>query len=410
MAIKAGQIIHVGNNTVVIDRIQTAGPGQLNTPTEIIYELGNYKSVAQVLDIPDLTFSLESYDASLSLEALLTGQDPTTFTSSTSFQLSTAQPVDMKSVFKAGQTATNPYLEVDSVALPFLTLEQVNYKFGLKNDASQTAVLRGDSIYYNAGSTYIEQATGTGVSGQTIATAHPAYGVVEGGVTRRVLNVTANGKRLVFGVDYTESYGTVSGSAAVTTITLTPAVATTSFVRIIYSSPTADSFPQSVHTLATVKPAAIRGKDIAIYLGGYTASTPFVNRLHGVQSVTCDYRVTLQKDEEFGNYHFVTQDFDVSTVNGDITVRAADAPTLVGLIQQITGVTDPTQSATAAVTPVPLALDIVLHNPVDNSVLKRLHVPDARLSVPGFSAKVQSKLDVTIKFASDTGELDLSLV
>jgi hypothetical protein len=46
MAIKGGQIIHAGNGVAVIDRIQTAGPGQLNIPTEKIYELGNYKSVA----------------------------------------------------------------------------------------------------------------------------------------------------------------------------------------------------------------------------------------------------------------------------------------------------------------------------------------------------------------------------
>lgn len=410
MAIKAGNIIHVGNDTVVIDRIQTAGPGAVNIPTQLVYELGNYKSVAQIRDIPDLTFSLESFDTSLALEALLLGIAPASITNSTQLNLNTAQPLDMKSVFKAGVAAASPFAEVDSVTLPYLTLEQVNYRFGLKDDARQTAVLRGDAIYYNAGSAYIEKTTGTNVSGQSVATINPAYGTTEGGVFRRVLNVTANGVRLTFGVDYTESYGAVTNGAAITTITVTNKVPTTGFIRIAYSSPVVDNFPQSVHTLATVKPAAIRGKDISVYLGGYNPAQPFLNRVHGVQSATCDYRVTLQKDEEFGNYHFVAQDFDVPVVNGTVQIKPLDAPSMIGLIQQITGVTDPTQSATAGATPPPLALDIVLRNPLDNTVLKHLSIPDARFNVPGYTGRVQTKLDLSLAFSSDSGTLLVSPV
>ena len=53
---------------VVIDRAQTAGPGQLNIPTQKIYELGNYKSVSTIRDTPDLTFNLESFDVSTEIE------------------------------------------------------------------------------------------------------------------------------------------------------------------------------------------------------------------------------------------------------------------------------------------------------------------------------------------------------
>ena len=48
MAIKAGQIIHTGD-TVLVQRLQTAGPGNLNIPTQKIYELGNYKSEVELI-------------------------------------------------------------------------------------------------------------------------------------------------------------------------------------------------------------------------------------------------------------------------------------------------------------------------------------------------------------------------
>ena len=111
MAIKGGQIIHAGNGVTVIDRIQTGGPGQVNIPTEKIYELGNYKSVATVRDIPDLTFPLESYDVSTEIERLLTGH-----TGPGPIDLATAKPIDIASQFKAGRDEDDPFAVVASIA------------------------------------------------------------------------------------------------------------------------------------------------------------------------------------------------------------------------------------------------------------------------------------------------------
>mgnify|MGYP001591248899 CR=1 FL=1 len=77
MAIKAGQILHDANGTV-IDRIQSGGVSNLNIPEEKIYELGNYQSVATIRDTPDLSFDMESLDVSMEAECLLTGEDNTT--------------------------------------------------------------------------------------------------------------------------------------------------------------------------------------------------------------------------------------------------------------------------------------------------------------------------------------------
>jgi len=75
MSIRGSQILHDVNGYVV-DRIQTAGPGALNIPEEKVYELGNFETLATVRDIPDLTFSLQSFDVSCEFEALLSGRPP----------------------------------------------------------------------------------------------------------------------------------------------------------------------------------------------------------------------------------------------------------------------------------------------------------------------------------------------
>jgi len=404
MAVKAGQIIHVGNGTVLIDRIQTGGPGQLNIPTEKIYELGNYKSVATVRDVPDLQFQLNSLDVSTEIEMLMCGV--TSIDPVDGLDLATCVPIDIASQFKAGLGATAPFAVTDSVAVPYLYMESVSYRFGLRDNASQQISLRGDTIFYNAGPCYVQEAAGSGAAGQTIVTAHPAYQAAVDD-DRRVLSVSVSGTRLTFGVDYTESYGAVTSGAAVTTITLTDTYAADKTIRIIYASPDALSYPQSVHPDTTVKPAAVKGRDIEIYVGGYDPTDipgSLPNKLRSVQSVNVDWRVTLDKDEEFGNHFSVAQDFEVPTVNGTVNIKPRSGDELLSIVRKITGVTDATQSV-GPDTAVPLVLDVVIKDPDTGDVVKRIHVPDARFTVPGFTGQVQQKLTVDLPFESDEGTL-----
>ncbi len=68
-AVKAGQLIHAGNG-VVIDRLQTVGPGDLGQNVEVVKEVGNFLNVATTRDTPNLSFDLESFDVSPEIEAL----------------------------------------------------------------------------------------------------------------------------------------------------------------------------------------------------------------------------------------------------------------------------------------------------------------------------------------------------
>lgn len=512
MAIKAGQLIHVGNGRFLLERIQTGGPGQLNIPIEHIYELGNYQGVGLVLGTPDLSFALDSYDMSDEIERFMTNTpdvpaqgnattattggtvaagvytyafsyvngsnvetsmgpvNTITTTGSTStitFDSPVADPdatgyyvycsqvggstltlqqtlgspitlatnytitappssggqaplnlgldlancvsVDIATQFKGGITSGTPYAVIASAAMPLLYLESASYKFAAGDtDSSQSFTLRGDSLFYNPGPTYVQTAVASGSPGQTVITTYPAYAVAEAD-NRRILSVEVGGVRLTFGPDYSESYGSISGGAATTTVTITAAQTAGQQIRIMYSSPQALSFNQGVHTVATVKPAAIRGRDVDVYVGGYDYTNPagsVANLLTSVQSVDINWKVTLDKDQELGNPYIVSQDFFVPDVNGSITVKPRTPAELAALIRKVQGVSDATKSL-GALTAVPLAMDIVVYYPGTKTTLKRIHIPDARYTLPGFSGRVQTKTTWQLSWASDTGSLQV---
>ena len=156
MAIKAGSIL-TDVNGFVVDRIQSGGPGNLNIPEERIYELGNWKAVSIVRDIPDLSFDLESFDVTTEFEALLINQNPLTFSSSVGsneIDFNDHVPIDVISPFKSKR---NAYNIVKGVAVPYLTLESATYRYGVGQNAAQTFSLRGDSIYYTPGTPYYQE-------------------------------------------------------------------------------------------------------------------------------------------------------------------------------------------------------------------------------------------------------------
>ncbi len=503
MAIKAGQLIHVANQ-ILVDRAQTGGPGTVNLNRTKVYELGNYLAVGSITDIPDLSFTLESFDASAEMEAMLCGfnfggtratqtvtvtgaPDGGTFTltfsgqttaaiafdatastvqtrlvnlsniavgevsvsgaaggpytvifsgtltSSGSTALMTANgasltggtspdvtvvgadgladgfamrldqsmPIDVASEFKMGKTASSPFDTVGSVAIPFLAVESVSYKFGVTENAAQTVTLKGDGLFYTPGSVYIQETAGTNSANQTILLEHDVYpfnGDTVAG-TKYALSVSlSTGQRLTFGSDYTEG---VVGSGATRTITLTilAAVPTTTTIRVSYASDAVKAFPQAVHAVASAtRPAAIRGRNITVAVGGVALA----NRWTSITSVALDYKVALQRDEEFGNSQIVNQDYDVPDVSGNINIKPRDYAELYRRVRTIAGVTD--GEVAGALTTNPLPLYIELHSPDDGTVLKSFYVPDARFNLPGYSGRVQQKLEVQMDWTSDTGD------
>ncbi len=413
MAVKSGQILHVAGDTTLVERLQTGGPGSLNIPKEKIYELGNYESVGTVRDTPDLTYSLESLDVSVALEAMLTRQA----LNAAVFDLGTCRPLDLATPLKPGKNAVAPFTTVQAVAIPYLYPESVSYRFGLRDNASQTVSLRGDSIFYCPGPVYVQRTTAGVAAGGTIDTVNPAGLYTDSSGSRRILSVEVDDDRLSFGPDYqVSSAGSTDFETA--TVTFTKAVTAGKQIRIVYFSNVTRDYPQNVHTPAgATKPVAIRGRDIDVYVGPAVGAAGRPQGAYdptdipgsqqykwtSVQSANVDWRVNLDADEEFGNYYRVGQDYEVPDVSGSITFKPRNPEEIFAKLQQATGV-----AANRAIGPnlaSLLSVDIVLKNPLNGNVLKRIRIPDARFDIPGYSPRVQQKLTMEMPFESDSGQL-----
>jgi len=426
MAIKAGQILHVANQFVV-DRIQTGGAGQLNIPQEKVFELGNYRSVGIVRDVPDLTFSLECLDVDTEVEAILTGsQNPQTDAAGTKYQLALNKPIDIISPWK---TPHGAFTSVHGVAVPNLYLESASYRYGLAENSGETFSLRGDSIYYVPGAPWQDLRLGSDVVAGALTFEHgPALAYLEGGVTRYALAVSVDGQRLVRGTEYTDT------TAGITLLGAYAAPTAGAKISLVYGAAASASYPQSgqtpygtgaghlVHQDVSVKPAAIRGKDIDVF---FSTAIPGVNlgagvgvaveiRWPDVQSATIDWSVTLEEDREFGNPNAVGRDAaDVPGVTGAIELKPRSVDAFFTRLRQITGISDVAkimgpQSSVAG------ALRVELRNPdsggstasAAGSVLKTHYIPAVRFTMPGYTGTVQQKMSSTLNFESEDGVLE----
>lgn len=399
MAIKAGQILHSGNGTV-IDRIQTGGVSNLNIPEEKIYELGNYSSVATVRDIPELTFDLESTDVSTEVEALLHGEDPTTTANGHEFDFSNTMPLDVISPFKSAQGAFDI---VKGIAVPYLTLENAVYRFGVGQNATQSFSLRGDSVYFIPGTPKFQEFTITSGTNQAYAFASTALTYTESGDTLYALSACVKNptthayQRLFFGTDYTNT------SAGITTLANWFTAGYTK-LHVVYGTATAGTYDATVHQGTSVKPAALRAKDICGYVGD-GAATPTLIHWAGVQSIEVQRQVQLTNDEEFCNSKYVSVDYDVPDVTGTIGVKSVNPADLFSKVAQVGNVA--TNVVVGPYSSTTVEVQVNLNNPDTGTTLKTIDVPDARFLLPAVQGRVQTKLEVSFRFTSDGGNLSV---
>lgn len=400
MAIKAGQILHVGNG-LVVDRIQSAGAGSVNVNTERIEELGNYNAVATLRDIPDLSFELETYDMSAEIHQLLFGAGAGDAAGTLYSPETDVIPIDVISPFKG----EGGFEVVRSLAIPYLNIESLVWNFSVDNPASLTAGLRGDSIFYVPGDTYRETFVGDG-----IATSF-TYGAGTGGVAGPSLKTVIDGadvfvlgaavedttttpntwRRLRRGIDFTATNSAI-------TIVGTPLAATDNLF-VIYGHATLSTYNTGVHkAVSATAPAAVKGRNIEVRLAG--------TEWFGLQSASVEWRATLERDEELNNPNVVDQDFDVPEVSGTLTMKATTAAALFDQILDANGITSP-DIVNAVQDPAQLALEFIIKSPTDGTTLQTLIVPDAQFDPVAIQGQVGNKLEVDFAFSSAGGDLDV---
>ncbi|HET6914972.1 MAG TPA: hypothetical protein VFH56_02670 [Acidimicrobiales bacterium] len=244
----------------------------------------------------------------------------------------------------------------------------------------------------------------TTTQGSTTPKDLTALEYIESGSTFYALNVSVDGVRQNKDTDYTDSS---------TSVVFTTAPATGAKIHIVFGSNKDSSnaaievdYTQAVNADLSVKPAAIRGRDIKVYLGGFGSAYLW----HDVQSVDVDWKVTLDADYEFGNAHAVARDYiDAPDVTGTIEIKSITMDALFTKLALITGV--PATEVIGPQSSVTVPIIVQLLNPDSGgtsavprgTVLKTLFVPDARFVIPGYEGRVSQKVMSQLQFTSDKG-------
>lgn len=384
-----------------LDRVQTGGISSFNQPKERVNELGDPLTVGIVRDIPDLTFDVETLDVTPELEALINGQDPTTITNGTLLDPNNSMSLDI--IMPIRQTLNSTTM-VEGLIVPCLALDTLSYKFAVKANATKTATFRGDSAFYTVGTPKFQRFAVSGTGPYNFASTAAPYVDPEQG-TRFALNVmlrnptTFQEKRLFVGANYTETNGHV-------TLLQNPATfGTFTFVDICYSTlvnvtQTVALQPSPAGSPPTGKPAAVRSKDMDVYISNNSA-TPTYFRLDGIQSFDASRKVTLEPDEEFGNPNYVSQDYQTPAVTGNLAFKPVDANDLYATVGSLLGV--PSGQVIGAFSDIPIAIDVRISDPVTGARLQTVHVPDARFTAPGLTTRVAQKSVVSLAWESDSG-------
>lgn len=247
MSIKAGSILQIGR-TIVLDRIQAGGPGQVSIPEEKVRELGNFNSVGTVLDTPDVTYSLDSIDATCELEALLVGGDGTSDAAGTEYDLALCKPLDILGQFKPDKTAVAPFDIVGCAIAPYVMPESLEYRFGLNENGSVSGSMRGDSIYYNLGSAYTDVIGGpsktVAVSKKKLLTNVATLTVAEGHGINEGESFTVASVGVPFNGTFTATATTVNTiSYAVTNADIAEVTATGTVARAAVTVASATPYP-----------------------------------------------------------------------------------------------------------------------------------------------------------------------
>ena len=397
MAIKGGQILHTANG-FLIDRIQTGGVNSLNINEDRIEELGNYEAIGTTRDIPDLTFELETYDMSTSIENINTGRAENFSTATTELDLvGNYTNVDILSPYKGSGT----FDIIKSIAVPYLYPESLSYSFSLNDPATLTASYRGDSIFYSPGDVYRETVDGDGIvtvftyGAGTGGTGGPSLKTVIDSVDYYALSVTLDGVKQVQGAtaDYT-------ADATAVTFATAPPVGTANVV-MVYANATLSQWLQAVHD-STV-PIAVRGRNIEVIVADSGGANPV--SWTGVQSASVDWSVSLERDEEFHNPFVVAQDFDTPETSGSISLKPSNATELFDKIMQSAGISAADEVANATNDVPEMELTFKIMDPADGTTLKTLVVEDAKFMLPALSGSVGSKLETDFSFTSVSGVL-----
>lgn len=397
MSIPAGSILTVAGLNVV-DRLQDAGLQNPKVPTETVRETGNDLVVGKVLTEADFTFQLTSWDTNCDMMAMLLGKLGTIGegpsakdAKGTIYDWENVGFVNIASPWKT-DTGTAGGDIGSGVIIPAYFPTALSYKFGVKAMAEQAVTLRGGAYFMNFGGYPIEEtAVGNGVI-VTFESKEPANVLRVGGhgstEYQHVFGVMVNGVIQLPGVDYIEESGAApEAEGGMTKVKVKFAVAPPegAVVRFMYFSTTPHKLDQTVHESTVISPAAVRGRDIDVYLGGPGSTV----KIHGVQDFSLAASISGEIQREMGTYDPIGFASTGTDANGSITLEPQTQETFYDTLAEMIGIDK--SEVMGYINQYPVPLTVAINNPAKRGeILKSIYVPDAIFQTPGSTVKVNT--------------------
>lgn len=409
MSIRAGSIVTVAGRNVV-DRLQSAGLGDARIPIETIREIGNDLVVDKVPGDADFTFSMESWDVTTDLMAFLHGKignqlvtEPPGFADATGteYRWEDCQFVNLTSPWKGNVGSAGGNI-VAGLIVPGYYPTRLRYRFGVTDNSVQEVELAGGSYYY-AKTAPVEE---TGVGDATLVTFTTSesaralrLGGPAGTTFQRIFGVLVNGKLQVLGVDYTETTAAVGGASGPASVVFTNPPAAGAQIRFTYFTETAKAYPQAVNAAATIKPGAVRGRNIVVLVG--TRGVDQV-RLPGIQTFELEATVEGAVERELGNPQITGRSNNGTDCTGTLGIQPKDSDAFFRMLSLITR-RDPAE-VFDYFNQESVPVEIQIQNPKNpGEILKTIYMTDGQFQPPGTPARVNAPTDFSVSFNSVTG-------
>lgn len=408
MSVHAGSILHVGGNNV-IDRIQSAGLGDVRLNMETIREVGNREVVDKVPGDPDFSFTLESLNTSTELMALLVGKWGASGVGASAAAPGAADPIGTEYDWLDAQRANNiisPWKDPSTGSagvveaghlIPGYYPTRITYRFGVTDNATQSVEMSGGSYFYAKSAPVEQRHTGNG-STDTFVTADDTVHYRRGGSTgttfRDIFGVLIDGVLQSEDIDYTVTGG--NGSPA--SIEFDDAPEAGADIRFCYFTDEAKAYPQTVHASVVVVPGAVRGRNIHVFVNAGSG----YEKIGGIQTAELEGTVDGEVERELGTEDVTGRVINGTDANGSLSIRSRDADAFFDTLSLVTGVAD--DEVFGWFNEKSVELRIVIENPKNpGTAIKTLRVKDAKFQPPGTPARVNAATDFAVNYESVTG-------
>lgn len=358
-----------------------------NIPTTDIDELGNPQHAGTVRDIAEITASIQAFDVSVKLFAALTGTDPNSYPGA-GVDISALGDVDIIGVIRDETVADY----AKSVHLRRCRVDSFTFTYSVDGEATEEYTFMGSEKRWFRHDIIVDNYTSAHSSPLTLSQTP-----IQLKNNNRVISYVQDGTY------YTEVTGAPTagdGEYSVSGTSLTTPDTITNYAVAVYHANTGSNLWNDVDDQSI--PAAVRGKDIPVYIAA--------DRIDRVQSVTIRGTFPVERIEEMGNANVAGYITQVPQVTGDLTVLDTDLE-LVALFSTGDPDSADVEFQVCEYTADDISLEIRILDPSDScelpgsgTVLKTIYIPAITITSEGHTTNVGGSAQQTFSWRSTTGE------